>query len=289
LADLTCPVCRSIKTAPAWTLAGISYRRCGDCRCLFATEQFADTYWEKYYSDGYHEARGHGGAAAGIEQAKKFTIGRFFHLLTPMTPGARLLEVGCGTGDALSVADELGYRVVGIDLSEQAIAKARERYPRLLFHSGMVEKAALPDGSFDVIVLLDVIEHIAHPQPFADAIVRLLNPGGRLLIITPDAASLSARLLGARWFHAFPEHVLLHSRRSLKLLFEARGLFSANCGFAWKWLNLEMLARHTAQHSHIWGARFLHAVITMLPTAIRSYVFPFNIGEFYAVFSKPRS
>ena len=284
---IACPVCRSVEVRPAWTLAGAEFMRCADCRCVFSGTPHDDAYWEKYYSSGYHEARGHGGIEEGVLRAKEATFEKFLGLLPPPGTASRLLEVGCGTGDALHVAERLGYEAAGIDISGEAIAVARRRFPGLTFVEGIVEKADWPDGSFDAVASLDMVEHVADPHPLADTVTRLLAPGGRLLIVTPNASSLSARLLGAKWFHSFPDHELLHSPRSLSILFERRGLKLVRRGFAWKRINLEMLFRHARAHEHIFGGRWIRGFLGRLPKGLRSRTFPFNIGEFFAVFEKP--
>jgi 2-polyprenyl-3-methyl-5-hydroxy-6-metoxy-1,4-benzoquinol methylase len=282
-----CPVCSCDRATLEYTLAATPYDRCANCHAVYQADSPPAGHGENYYDEDYHAARGHGGLEAGIERAKRRSFSAFFRYLPPATRATRLLEIGCGTGDALRAAAAIGFDAVGIDVSSQAIAAARLRFPDLRFHAGHVEQADFPERSFEALVLLDTIEHVAEPHALADTLVRLLAPEGTLLVVTPNAASWSARLLRAKWVHTMIEHVLLHTPQSLDILFARRGLRRVHLGFAWKWINLEMILRHATIHRHVFGVGLLAAVLRALPSSLRQWVFPFNVGELIAVYRKP--
>ena len=279
-------MCGSRGVCTAWTLEETPFLRCEACRCVFAHPARASAAGRTCYAGDYHEARGHGSPGGGIERAKRTGFERLLALLGPPRPGARLLEIGCGAGDALAVASGLGWAAAGVDVSPRAVEAARRRFPALDVRVGSDEVSDFPDGSFDAVLLLDVIEHLGRPHELVASVRRVLREGGRVLVVTPDAESPSARLLGRRWFHALPEHVLLHSRESLRLLFEAHGLERTRQGFAWKNVSGEMLYRHARIHGHIFAGRLVRAVLGSLPEKARALVVPFNVGEFFAVFRK---
>jgi SAM-dependent methyltransferase len=221
-----------------------------------------------------------------VAPAKRRTFGEFLRCLPPPTPPARLLEVGCAAGDAVRVAADLGYTPLGVDPGRDAIARARRRFPDLEFREGGLDDAVGRDERFVAIAMFDVIEHIPEPHAFADALTARLAPGGRLLVVTPNAASLSARALGGRWFHAFTEHVVLYSAAALDRLFLSRGLRRERLEFAWKWVSAEMLRRHALVHPHIAGGGLIAGALGALPAGWRARLFPFNIGELLAVYRR---
>ena len=114
-------------------------------------------------------------------------------LLAPRQ-GTRLLDVGCGSGVFADMAASIaGTEVLGIDANAAAIRFATERFGRanLSFRQGMLDELDLPDSSFDAISFLEVVEHVYERQAQATlaAFHRLLAPGGRVVISTPNARS----------------------------------------------------------------------------------------------------
>jgi 2-polyprenyl-3-methyl-5-hydroxy-6-metoxy-1,4-benzoquinol methylase len=104
--------------------------------------------------------------------------------------GASLLDIGCDTGSLLAVArDEFGMDVLGIELSEKAAKVARETYG-LKVLVGDIGKLNLNAASFDVITLVDVIEHVADPLILLKEVCRLLKRGGKVFLATSDHDAL---------------------------------------------------------------------------------------------------
>ena len=100
--------------------------------------------------------------------------------------GRRVLDVACGEGyGAAALARAGAARVIGIDLSEEACEHARQKYG-VDARSGDAHRIPLPDRSVDVIVSFETIEHLNTPAAFLDECVRLLAPGGTLVISTPN-------------------------------------------------------------------------------------------------------
>ena len=122
-------------------------------------------------------------------------------------PNARVLEVGCGLG---FFASRLARRfsVVGLDISLEALSFARRRWHLTSLVCANAESLPCRSGIFDVVIALDVIEHLAHPEAFMAEASRALSPGGVLIVTTPNPASLGARVksgyagddTGKMWF-----------------------------------------------------------------------------------------
>lgn len=135
-------------------------------------------------------------------------------------PGGKLLEIGCANGFFLNAA-RMSYETVGLEPSRAASDYARTRL-RLDVPAGTLEEARFPDASFDVVALIDVIEHLADPLAALRAIARVTKPGGIVYLVTPDIDSLSARVLRGRWWGLRPAHVYYFSTRTLsKMLAQA--------------------------------------------------------------------
>ena len=103
---------------------------------------------------------------------------------------AKILDIGCDTGSLLRVArDAFGMTGLGIEVSERAARIAREEHG-LEVMVGQVTEMRLPPASFDFIVLVDVVEHVADPAALLDKVHQLLRPGGKIYIDTADCDAL---------------------------------------------------------------------------------------------------
>jgi len=104
--------------------------------------------------------------------------------------GRRVADVGCGTGHLLrALADRTpNARFVGVDFSENAIRRAQSLLPEARWLVGDVYAPPLEEGSFDLVLCTEVLEHLDRPGEALDALVRLCSPGGRVVITVPDGA-----------------------------------------------------------------------------------------------------
>jgi SAM-dependent methyltransferase len=98
--------------------------------------------------------------------------------------GERVLDLGSGRGYWAGKAARLGAEVVAYDVKEERVERAAVRYPRVRFVLGSAEDTGLEDDSFDVVLILSVLEHTADPERVLAEIARVLRPGGRLALTT---------------------------------------------------------------------------------------------------------
>jgi SAM-dependent methyltransferase len=140
--------------------------------------------------------------------------------LKRVRPAGRLLDVGAGTGMLVEEAGRMGYRAEGVEPSRwlQAQAAAHGLPVRL----GTFPHPECP-GPYDVITLIDVIEHVSQPLQLLRAVRTALAPGGVVALVTPDVRSVMARLLGWKWWHFRVAHVGYFDRKTLELAMEKTG------------------------------------------------------------------
>ena len=159
---------------------------------------------------------------------------------TPLE-GKTALDVGCGAGLLTEPLSRLGAKVTGVDASPEVIAVAREHAATTGLHIDYrVADVAGLEGEFDLISAMEVIEHVAEPAVFVNALAKRLAPGGLLIMSTPNATSLSRLLmivvgegLGRipRGTHDFDKFI---SPERMKALLGAAGLKCADlAGMAW--------------------------------------------------------
>jgi SAM-dependent methyltransferase len=117
--------------------------------------------------------------------------------------GTSFLDVGCGVGNLVVEASQLGFEAQGIDVDPIATEEAR-RAGRPVRTAGIDEVS----GTYDALVANHVLEHIGDLGAFLAQVLRLLAPGGRFFVLSPNRAGLIARLRRGRWMGWVPsEHV----------------------------------------------------------------------------------
>jgi len=151
-----------------------------------------------------------------------------------LSPGARtLLDVGAGIGLMCLAAREAGLESAGVEPSAWAVKVAREAH-RVDLLQGAFPHPALTGRRFDVITVIDVIEHLQNPMALLREVRDALHPGGLAVITTPDVRSLAPRLLGRRWWHYRVAHVGYFDRKTIARALRGSGLaLEASEPYAW--------------------------------------------------------
>jgi SAM-dependent methyltransferase len=125
----------------------------------------------------------------------------------------RIVDVGCGPGFLLRCFARWfhGAELIGVDQSAALLEIAQSRCEGMKPLLGDACALPLADGSADVAFALHVVEHLAQPGEFFAEARRVVRPGGLLVIATPNAASLGARIMGRKWIgFSDPTHISLH-------------------------------------------------------------------------------
>jgi len=139
-------------------------------------------------------------------------------LLAGIQPGDRVLDLGSGAGDFTAEIARAGASAIGIEVAEAAVARARSRHPGLEFGLAPIDGLLpLEDGAFDVVWSSEVIEHVADTARWLSEVRRVLAPGGRLLLTTPNHGRLRVAVAGIeRFSEPLGDHLHLYTRRSLR-------------------------------------------------------------------------
>jgi 2-polyprenyl-3-methyl-5-hydroxy-6-metoxy-1,4-benzoquinol methylase len=175
------------------------------------------------YHEGLWQTLAEGLAPSDFDLRRRF-------VLEHVSAGERVLDVGCAEGRFAAELSRAGARVVGVDVAEEPLARARARHPeldlRLIAGEGAWE---LEDASFDVVWAGEVIEHVADTAAWLSQVRRVLRSGGSLLLSTPDhgplkrvALACSARAFGAH-FDPRGDHLRFYVRVTLVALLEDFG------------------------------------------------------------------
>jgi 2-polyprenyl-3-methyl-5-hydroxy-6-metoxy-1,4-benzoquinol methylase len=202
--------------------------RCRSCRLVYAgpTRLTREETWTRYnptyFADEYLPALGivNGHVDLAAIDAR---YARMLAWLASHRPVGTLLEVGCGAGLFLKAAERAGWSVSGLDVMTAGVDFARTVLG-LNVSPSAVEDADLQPGSYDVVALFDVIEHISNPKQLLAHLRTLLRPGGCLVLSTPNVDGISRRALGSSWAVLNPgEHLFYFSETTLSAMLKQAG------------------------------------------------------------------
>ena len=140
---------------------------------------------------------------------------------------ARIIDVGCGDGFHLRLLRDFGkpdWRLEGVDSDPRAVEAAAQA--GLMIHRGSVEHLDLQQSSYELALMIQTIEHVADPPAVLSAVRDILQPGGRLIVVTDNTDSLDFKLFKGRCWggYHFPRHWNLFNPRSLRKLAGKVGL-----------------------------------------------------------------
>jgi len=128
-------------------------------------------------------------------------------LVRSVRPSGRLLDFGCGAGAFARWMSQNGYDTVGLEPFSLGDTKSA---PNLQLIAKPLEAAAPELGTFDVITLWHVLEHLTHPAQTLQALSKHLKPDGVLIVSVPNFGSLQSTLFQGGWFHLDPPRHLIH-------------------------------------------------------------------------------
>lgn len=129
-------------------------------------------------------------------------------------PKGRLLDVGCGSGNKLILAKQLGWDVTGLEIDSNAVMTARKQ--RLNVIEGGFRDLANFDNKFDCIICSHVLEHVYNPIEMLELLTKSLKPGGTLLLSLPNSKSCVREMFGANWRGLeAPRHIAIPSQHFL--------------------------------------------------------------------------
>jgi len=139
-------------------------------------------------------------------------------------PPGSLLDVGCGSGAYAASMQARGWSVRGTEFDPVAAQTARTTHG-IPVDIGELTAIAYPDGAFDAITARHVLEHVQEPIGFLAECWRILRPGGRMVIVTPNVDSLGHRHFAERWRGLEqPRHLFLYGSASLRTLLGRAGI-----------------------------------------------------------------
>ena len=231
-----CPVCGTETELSGcfrkWGYSIVQCSRCGLGSTLLKKDFnplhiYSEDYFRGQVKDGYADYVG----SEPILRRQFRTV--VDHLKSTEHASGKLLEIGCAYGFFLMEARE-HFQVYGIETNARAVEFCRAR--GLDVKCGTVSEQFLSEkGPFDVVVMLDVIEHVTDPHELLTFIHRHLAPGGLILITTGDWNSVVSHLMRSHWrLMTPPQHAFFFSNKTLPALLSRLGFKTVEVSHPWK-------------------------------------------------------
>jgi len=226
--------------------ATLSLLRCHQCGFIFAEGEELDeltSLYEQLNDPGYEQSH----------EPRELQMRWLLEVAREQCPDARsLLDVGAASGLLVAEAARFGFDATGIEPSRALVDAARRVHDVELVH-GVLPHADLADRRFDLVFLVDVLEHVADPVALLRSCNERLAPGGTLVLVTPDVGSLAARMLGSRWWHFRLAHVGYFDERTLDRAVRAAGLMPLEQGRARWFFSIDYLASRLERYMPVAG------------------------------------
>ena len=263
--SIPCALCGGDRFKPALTCEGFFYVRCVRCDLVQMNPQPAASDVARRYRDAYgrdYLSYELANEAAFLELQQLALAGAGFaglekELARHDGTAPLVLDIGCATGALLLHLRDRGWRVMGVEISPSAEYARRER--GLDVRSLPLEENNFPPESFDLVLASHLIEHLNSPGAFVREACRILRPGGRFLVTTPNIAGFQARLFGSRWRSAIFDHLYLFSIQTLRALLSGAGF--------------------TIEGIHTWGGLAAGAAPRCLKKIADRAVKPLGLGD----------
>ncbi len=185
---------------------------CNECKLNWCSpmpsKEDLNNYYNRYYETRYSTVDKYPlkTKIKSIVTFREQRLQSFFSMIEKYSPGNRILDFGCGEANILYLAKEKGWKVIGVDYSNELADKFKKDNIDFKWGSDL-NSIGIDERSFNCISAKHVIEHIPDIKYFLSSIKRYLTPGGIFAVKTPSASSNRAKLGLANWHLVRPmEH-----------------------------------------------------------------------------------
>ena len=217
---IRCTACRNSRSIIVLRRDSLSLHRCLNCGTVFLGE-YSDVFVPELYA--YYDRYENLGKEDVFDPITSERCEDLLRWFSRFGIGREVLDVGCGLGQFVEVANRSGWIAEGLELSREAVDFAcRQGLPvqELDFLS-----AAIKPNSYDLVTLFEVIEHVPNPAEFLYRAGKVVRPGGLVCLTTPNFASAGRYLLGEDWKVVDSGHLTYFTPPTLRALVEKTGLF----------------------------------------------------------------
>ncbi|MEI6349756.1 MAG: glycosyltransferase [Verrucomicrobiota bacterium] len=266
LSHKSCPVCQWDRLIYAFATSGGAFYKCAGCGIFLCdptrshTEQKAIDFWSK-------EQRANSSA---LDEAEKK---HYLDMLQRHVPKGKLLEIGCGKGDFLLEARSRGFEVAGLEGNRALADMAAAIIGRDAINCAENIEGVYEKGSFDVVVLFDLMGIFSNPIAIMRYVHEILRPNGLFVFCVPLADSRAAALLRQEWVEFNKRQSVLFDANSVQNALFLAGFDRSLLVRHPRQVSLDWLRKYLEQFQLRWGGRLAARMITIFPRGLRQISF----------------
>jgi 2-polyprenyl-3-methyl-5-hydroxy-6-metoxy-1,4-benzoquinol methylase len=228
-----CPICDSSQFSPFITCVDHTVSRetfnivqCESCGFKFTNPRPEESALGAYYkSEEYvsHSNSKKGFINSTYQSVRKYTLLKKLQLISKYFKTGYILDIGCGTGEFLNTCKQAKWKTIGIEPDPDARKMAADNFGLDVRTEGELQD--LQSGSFDVISMWHVLEHVPKLNERIEELKRLIKPNGIIIIAVPNCNSLDARIYKESWAaYDVPRHLYHFTPKDISAIFQKRDL-----------------------------------------------------------------
>lgn len=275
-----CPACQCQDLLYAFATSGGAFFECKACNLLVCDP--TQSHLERKARDFWAETE-RSSCLALTEEEKQGYLG----LIKQNSLGTRLLEVGCGRGIFLQAARRQGFEVAGFEGNAEWAEAAADRLGRDAVTCATDVSGAYPPGSFDVVVVFELIGHFPDPLDMLRTMRCFLREGGLLVFCVPLIDSRPARLLGEEWVEFHKRHSVLFDANTIQNALFLAGFHQSLVLRHPRLLSIDRLRNYLRQFRLPRGLRWLARLAGLIPPPLRRMAIRVE-GSHGVVFTRAR-
>jgi 2-polyprenyl-3-methyl-5-hydroxy-6-metoxy-1,4-benzoquinol methylase len=284
-----CPVCNNKKIICIYKrIYGLKkLLKCEVCGLYFIwpkpiLSENKQLYTKEYYNrwalkDLRHE---------GLVKVKHATFRRILDIVEKYKNVDSLLDIGCSFGYFLELAEDRGWDSYGIEISEYAAKEAIKKIGVGKVTTGNFMDLSLAENRFDVITMIDVIEHIYDISGALKKCEKLLRQKGLLIMVTPNTDSFSHKCLRRYWPHFNEEHVTYFSSKYVEKILDLNGFKLLKVSNFKRAVNLYYIKSQIYAHCRKFLIFLIGIINILTPPPIKKIVFFMLHGEMLVIAQK---
>lgn len=274
-----CEVCGRGSMLNLFAREGYYWEKCKNCGLIRINPQPTDGELEAIYQNGYHAKWGK--TEDIFYSMKKKSFASLLNLISENCKKGKLLDVGAATGILMEVAKEKGYDPYGIEAAKDGAAEIVRKFGPEHVVTGYFGEIDFNEsnflGTFNVVTMIDLFEHLRDPNKALCIVNALLEPGGFLLLLMPDTSSWTAKILGNQWNHFILEHLFYFSKGCIAEILRKHKFKVIEQKSRPKYYNITYL--HNVLETHPGCMGFVSSLLSLAPARLKTIAVPLYLGE----------